>query len=95
MSPSEFAAITRNVIRTQGFAEFLPVACYPERRDIRTLAGAPSGSGLEAIATKWATGLATPGEEFLVAFKFSSTEFKVIRFADGHNEHQIFAAEQA
>jgi len=55
MSPSKFAAITRNVIRAQGFDQFLPVACFPARRDIRTPAGAPDDIDLEAIATKWAS----------------------------------------
>ena len=41
MSPADFATITHRVIRTQGFADFQPTACFPERSDIRALAGVP------------------------------------------------------
>ena len=90
MKPCEFAAITQNVIRNQGFDEFLPVACFPERREIRALADIPRDEDTETVAIEWGRSLAKSEEEFLVAFKFSPTEFKIIRVAGRDLEHEIF-----
>ena len=93
MKAAEFATITQSVIRKQGFSEFLPTVCFPERRDIRTLAGAPQSDPQESIATNWASKLAKPGEEYLVAFKHSAREFKIIRYVGTEQEHHVYAAE--
>lgn len=93
MQIEQFATITRNVIQDQGFDEFQPTVCFPERKDIRALAGVPADEAHEPIALDWAANLAKPGEEFLVAFKHSATEFKVVQFLNGTRQHQVYAAE--
>jgi hypothetical protein len=92
MKPSDFATITRNVIRDQGFEDFLPVACFPERREIRTLADAPANQSIETIAVEWAMSIANPNEEFLVAFKHSASEFRIVRLVGTARESQLFSA---
>lgn len=82
-----FASLTQRVIWDQGFAEFLPVACFPARRKILTLAEIPPRVDLKNIAIKWAKSLAKPHEEYFVAFKQSESEFKVIR-REGTTEKQ-------
>ncbi len=90
MKPSEFAVITQNVIHNQGFDEFLPVACFPERREIRALADIPEDEDIEAVAIKWGRTIAKSEEEFLVAFKCSPSEFKIVRVAGHDLEHEVF-----
>lgn len=89
MKPSDFAAITQRVIRNQGFDDFAPVACFPERREIRALAGVPE-EDIEAVAVTWGRSLAKPGEELLLAFKYSPTEFKIIRIEGADVEQEVF-----
>lgn len=93
MQIEQFAAITRNVIGNQGFEGFQPTVCFPERKDVRALAGVPENEDHEPIALRWAEELAEDGEEYLIAFKYSATEFKVVRFCQGHLEQQVHAAE--
>jgi len=93
MKIEQFATLTRNAICTQGFHGFQPTVCFPERRDIRALAGVPESEAHEPIALRWAADLATSEEEYLVAFKHSATEFKVVRFLSGNQEHQVYAVE--
>lgn len=93
MNIEHFASITRNVIRENGFEEFQPTVCLPERKDVRSLAGVPGDEEQEPIALRWAAGIARPDEEYLVAFKCTSTEFKVFRFERGNSESQVYAAE--
>ncbi len=93
MQPSDFAAITRNVIAKQGFDEFLPTACLPMRREIRALASLPPDIDVEVAALQWATSLVASGEEFLVAFKISPTQFKVVRHVGGASESEVFTVE--
>lgn len=93
MDIEKFASITRNVIRESGFDEFQPTVCFPDRKDVRALAGVPGDEEHESIALRWAAGIAGPEEEYLVAFKCTSTEFKVVRFQHGIFESQVYAAE--
>ena len=92
MKIEQFATVTHNVIREQGFDGFQPTVCFPERGDIRALAGVPEDEVHEPIALRWAAGLASSEEEYLVAFRHSDTEFKVVRVLAGNQEHQIYAA---
>jgi len=93
MQLDQFAAITRNVILSleEGFAEFQPTVCFPERQEIRALSAVPLNEQHEPIALSWAANLARQGEEYLIAFRHSATEFKLVRMADGATEHQIYA----
>lgn len=93
MQLEQFAAITKKVIGNQGFDGFQPTVCFPERRDIVTLADVPEDEAHEPIALRWAAGLAEPDEEYLVAFRHSPTEFKVVRVCSGGTECQIHIAE--
>lgn len=93
MELDAFAGITRNVIANQGFDDFLPVACFPERREIRALDGLPSSEDLEEAVLRWAASQTKKvSEEYLVAFKCSISQFKVIRISAGNREHQVFDA---
>lgn len=93
MQIEQFAAITRRVIHEDGFEGFQPTVCFPNRRDIRVLSGVPEDEAHESIALRWAVQLAAPGEEFLVAFKCSATEFKVIHSRNDNQQCQVYAAE--
>ena len=94
MKPHDFAAITQNVILNQGFDEFLPVACFPERREIRALADIPENENVESVAIEWGRSIAKPEEEFLIAFKYSPTEFKIVRVAGSDLEHEVFLVQK-
>lgn len=87
-----FAAMTQRVIADQGFAEHLPTACYPQRRVVRVLEDAPSMVDLESVALDWALAAAEGDEEMLVAFKISTTHFKVVRRAEGRVEQCVYPA---
>ena len=58
MEIEEFVSITQNVIAKNGFEDFLPTACFPERRELRTLAGLPHGEDTEKRGLEWAEDLA-------------------------------------
>lgn len=93
MELSDFAALTQTVIRDDGFDDFVPVACLPGRREIRGLDGLPGDADVEAESVGWASALADETEEFLVAFKFTNSHFKVVRRLNGAMESAIFAVE--
>ena len=82
MTTKEFAVITRRVIAKGGFEEFQPTACYPERREVKSLAGLPADIDTEEAVLDWAWRGAENDEEFLVAFKISDDYFRVIRWYD-------------
>lgn len=92
MQVAQFATITRNVIDRQGFDGFQPTVCFPARKDVRALAGVPDDEPHEPIALRWAAGLAEPGEEYLLAFRHSDTEFKVVHAVAGRLKHRVYRA---
>ena len=85
-----FAEMTQRVIADDGFDAYLPTACYPERRVIRMLEGAPDTVDLESVALEWALAEAQGDEELLVAFRVDPTHFKVVRRAAGRHEHRVY-----
>lgn len=93
MELSDFAALTQNIIRDNGFDDFIPVACLPGRREIRGLDGLPDDVDVETESIGWAASLADETEEFLVAFKFTDSQFKVFRRQNGAMESAIFMVE--
>ena len=93
MDIEQFASITRNVILDCGLEEFQPTVCFPERKDVKSLAGVPRDEEHEPIALRWAASSAQPEEEYLVAFKCSRIEFKVVRFERGIREHKVYEVE--
>ena len=95
MDIEAFAGITQNIIRDNGFDDFIPVACFPERREIRGLEGKAPGADIEKEALDWATSLAEQSEEFLVAFKVSDSQFKIVRYLHGALESAIFSVQAA
>jgi len=80
MDIATFAEITKRIILKDGFSEFLPTACFPERKEVRVLAGDFETVNSEPVAIKWAMDLAKGNEEFLIAYKSSTTDFKIIKF---------------
>jgi hypothetical protein len=87
---ASFAAITRRVIARDGFESYLPTVLYPDRRYLMVLEGVPSDGDLEAISLSWAQTNAIANEEFLLAFKISPTQFKIIRRIGSSFETEIF-----
>lgn len=95
MTTNEFAVITRRVIARDGFAEFQPTACYPERKHVKTLAGLPTDIDPEEPVLQWAARGASDGEEFLVAFKVAEDSFRVIRRSDTRSHREDYSSELA
>jgi hypothetical protein len=89
-SVASFAAITRRVIARDGFESHLPTVLYPARREVLVLEGAPESGDLEAISLNWAQANAVGHEEFLLAFKVSSTQFKIVRRSGTSFETEVF-----
>ena len=93
MDIQTFADMTRKVIDTEGFAHFHPTACFPARHAIKALEGVPPDADAERIEAgvlRWAERQAAPDEEFLVAFRISPTQFKIVRRAGGASSEQVF-----
>ena len=93
MTLDEFATITQRVIARDGFDGFQPTACIPSRRELTVLAGVPPNVDIEAAATSWAVKKAGTGEEVLVAFPISSTQFKIVRIAGHGREEGAYVVE--
>ncbi|MFO1489960.1 MAG: hypothetical protein U1F77_03660 [Kiritimatiellia bacterium] len=90
MRSKEFAVITRRVITKDGFEEFQPTAYYPERREVKSLAGLPTDIDPEEAVLDWAFQGADNDEEFIVAFKISDACFRVVRWFDSTFQHAEF-----
>ena len=84
--------MAQRVIADEGFDEYQPTACYPQRRVVRVLEGAPHAVEVESVALEWALAAAEGDEEVLVVFKIDPTHFKVIRRAAGTAEHGVYPA---
>lgn len=93
MELAAFAELTQKIIRDNGFDDFIPVACFPVRRELRGLDGLKPELDVEKESIAWATSLAEQPEEFLLAFKVTATQFKVIRRLDGVLESAIYAVQ--
>lgn len=94
MTTNEFAVITNRVIAKEGFEEFQPTACYPERREVKTLAGLPADIDPEEVVLDWAFRGADNDEEFLVAFKISDDCFRVVRWFDNSFQHTDYKIDE-
>ena len=94
MTTKDFAVITRRVIAKEGFENFQPTACYPERRVVKSLAGLPEDIDSEEAALDWAFQGSVNDEEFLVAFKISDDSFRVVRWFDTAFQHADYLIEQ-
>jgi hypothetical protein len=79
MEIAEFAQITQRVIAKDGFDGYLPTLALPARREINTLSGVPADVDVEQAATEWAARHAQTGEEYLLAYKISPTQFRIVR----------------
>ncbi|MHB8707188.1 MAG: hypothetical protein ACYC77_11855 [Coriobacteriia bacterium] len=78
MTLDEFASMTRDVIARDGFDDYLPTVCLPERRHIAVIEGIPADVDTEVAVLEWC-GSNAAGEECLAAFKVDALNFKVIR----------------
>ena len=81
------------MIAKQGFEGYQPTVLLPDRKSIRSLAGAPDCEDHEQIALRWAAGLAGPDEEYFVVFRHSDTEFKVVDLYEGEPNAEVFPVE--
>jgi hypothetical protein len=91
MTLDEFAAITKRVIARDGFDEFQPTACFPSRREVKTLAGFPADIEPETPVLEWAAKSAGDAEEFLVAFKTDDGHFRVVRRVGTDSDAKTYA----
>ena len=87
--------MTQRVIASGGFDDFLPTACYPERREVATLEGLPSDIEPEPAVLKWAAKNAKRGELYLVAFKSGPSKFTVVRVERAKRESAVFEVADA
>jgi hypothetical protein len=92
MKIKEFAEITRRIIARDGFEEYLPTAYFPGRRHIVVIEGVPDKVNIEDVALKWASTKAEEGEEYFVAFKINSRQFKVVRRSNSEYQEALFDA---
>ena len=92
MELDAFAAMTQRLIADDGFDEYLPTACYPERRVLRVLEGVPERVDLESVTLDWALEAREGDEEVLVAFKLDEAHFKIVRRAAGSTEEGVYPA---
>lgn len=86
----EFAEMTRSVIVAGEFDEFMPTVLFPESARIMALSGVPDDADVEAVSVEWAAEKAVGEEEFLVAFRISQTQFKVVRRFAGGEDNRVF-----
>ena len=91
----QFIAMTRRIIAEDGFEGYLPTLLIPSRKDIRVLEGVPGEEDLEKVVAGWAARIAGPDEDFLAAFKFDDTHFKVLARLDGRSSSVVCAAADA
>jgi len=71
--------MTRGIIASEGFEDYIPTACYHDRRVITVLEGVPEGVNLEHAALEWASRRAESDEEYFVAFEIAPDQFRVVR----------------
>lgn len=90
MTIDQFATMTKRIIASVGFEEFLPTACYTEQQEIAALEGLPPDIDPEPAVLKWAAKKARNGELFLVAFKSGASEFTVVRVQGAKRESEVF-----
>lgn len=92
MELEDFVGITRRIIARDGFENYLPTAYFSGRRHIVVLEGVPDKANIEDVALKWASTKAKPGEEYFVAFKINSRQFKVVKCSNGEYKDALFDA---
>ena len=86
--------MTRNIISRDGFEGFQPTACFPARRNIAVLAGLPDDVDVEIASLEWAAQKCAPGEEALVAFKISPSQFKIVRRHGSETQEATYSVAQ-
>jgi hypothetical protein len=91
MTIEEFATVTRRVIAAEGFVDFLPTACYPDRGEVVALQGLPPDVEPESAVLRWAAKRAKAGELHLVAFRSGPAQFTVVRVQGPERESDVFA----
>jgi hypothetical protein len=91
MGLDQFAEVTRRVIAKDGFEEFQPTACYPQRAVVRCLTGLPADIDPEEPVLEWAGKAAIDGEPFLVAFKIDDSRFRVIRCVGAKTQRKNYS----
>jgi hypothetical protein len=94
MTLDDFCETVRLIISQEGYAAFLPTACYPTRREIKVLTGLPPSIDPEKPVLDWASKSAQKNEEFLVAFKVDAGHFKIIRRVGPFSEDEIYALQR-
>jgi len=92
MCLEDFAEITQRIIRKDGFDDFLPTLCLPERQHIAVLEGVPEEKQQEirSVSLAWARDKATGQEEFLIAFREDEESFRIIRSFRGEISERVF-----
>lgn len=95
MTIADFAGMTQRIIANDGFDGYLPTLARPVIRKIAVLEGVPADVDVEEAAKEWADKSVEPGEEYFLAFKISSTHFRIVHSTGEHREQADFPAEIA
>jgi hypothetical protein len=91
MTLEDFAEMTRRVMESDGFADYLPTACFPSRRVVTALQGYPEHMVPPHIVHEWASERAE-GEPYMVAFKVDANHFQVDSVDGANKTSTVFEA---
>ena len=89
MTPAYFAELTRRGIQSDGFADYLPTACFPTLCVVTTLQGHRGPIVPAGVVHDWASKRAG-GKPYLVAFKIDATHFQVDSVEAGNTTSEVF-----
>ena len=96
MDIEEFAKITHSIIAKDGFDDFLPTLCIPERREISVLEGAPEDfNNIKEKSLIWSEDKTNPEEEYLLAIKTNENEFTIIKRQYNAMTEMVFIVKNA
>lgn len=89
MTLDYFAELTRRSIQSDGFASYLPTACFPTHRMVKVLQGYPETIVPTDVVHAWASKHAN-GKPYLVAFKLDDSRFQIDSVEAGKTTTGVF-----
>jgi hypothetical protein len=89
MQLDDFIRITQQIIQQNGLDDYLPTACFPAQKKLTVLEEVPAGLNVETVARAWVKQMASPGEQYFLAFRWSATAFKVLEMAAGQETERV------
>jgi len=85
----QFVEMTRQIIRDDGFEDYLPTLVLPGRQEIFVLEADLAGDDHEQPAREFALGHLSGAEDYLLAFKKDRWHFKVVGRIDGRLQERV------